>query len=113
LDSRHVCKTCAFHDALQAGKQKEVHPPYSPDLTPAGARSGEYGGPFTEPFRHTTYFHNRNTALPVAVFTKLANSQRRCVHISSSKMHCGRTRRKFIDSETVSVPSASHVRYTR
>jgi hypothetical protein len=25
LDCRHVCKTCAFHDALQAGKQKEVH----------------------------------------------------------------------------------------
>jgi len=24
LDRRHVCKTCAFHDALQAGKQKEV-----------------------------------------------------------------------------------------
>jgi hypothetical protein len=28
---------CAFHDALQAGKQKEVHPPYSSDLVPAGA----------------------------------------------------------------------------
>jgi hypothetical protein len=41
LDCRHVCKTCAFHNALQAGKQKEVHPPYSPDLVPAGARSGE------------------------------------------------------------------------
>jgi hypothetical protein len=25
LDCRHVCKTCAFHDALQAGKQKEAH----------------------------------------------------------------------------------------
>jgi hypothetical protein len=25
LDCRHVCKMCAFHDALQAGKQKEVH----------------------------------------------------------------------------------------
>jgi hypothetical protein len=37
LDCRHICKTCAFHDALQAGKQKEVHPPYSPDLAPAGA----------------------------------------------------------------------------
>jgi hypothetical protein len=24
LDRRRVCKTCAFHDALQAGKQKEV-----------------------------------------------------------------------------------------
>jgi hypothetical protein len=35
---------CAFHDALQAGKQKEVHPMYSPDLVPEGARSGEYGG---------------------------------------------------------------------
>jgi hypothetical protein len=44
LDCRHVCKTCAFHDALQAGKQKEVHPLYSPDLVPAGARSGEHGG---------------------------------------------------------------------
>jgi hypothetical protein len=22
LDCRHVCKTCAFHDALQAGKQR-------------------------------------------------------------------------------------------
>jgi hypothetical protein len=34
LDCRHVCKTWAFHDAVQAGKQKEVHPPYSPDLAP-------------------------------------------------------------------------------
>jgi hypothetical protein len=25
LDCRHVCKTCAFHDALQTGKQKKVH----------------------------------------------------------------------------------------
>jgi hypothetical protein len=25
VDCRHVCKTCAFHDALQAGTQKEVH----------------------------------------------------------------------------------------
>jgi hypothetical protein len=25
LDCRHVYKTCAFHEALQAGKQKEVH----------------------------------------------------------------------------------------
>jgi hypothetical protein len=25
LDCRHVWKTCAFQDALQAGKQKEVH----------------------------------------------------------------------------------------
>jgi hypothetical protein len=24
LDCRHICKTCAFHDALQAGKQEEV-----------------------------------------------------------------------------------------
>jgi hypothetical protein len=24
LDCRHVCKTCAFYDALQAGKQKDV-----------------------------------------------------------------------------------------
>jgi hypothetical protein len=24
LDCRHVCKTCAFHDAVQAGKQKDV-----------------------------------------------------------------------------------------
>jgi hypothetical protein len=39
LDFRHVCKTCAFHDALQAGKQKEVHPPYSPDLVPAGLQT--------------------------------------------------------------------------
>jgi hypothetical protein len=36
LDCRHVCKTCAFHDALQAEKQKEVDSPYSPDLAPAG-----------------------------------------------------------------------------
>jgi hypothetical protein len=36
LYCRHVSKICAFHDALKAGKQKEVHPPYSPDLAPAG-----------------------------------------------------------------------------
>jgi hypothetical protein len=41
LDYRHVCKTCAFYDALQAGKQKEVHPPYSHYLAPAGTRLGE------------------------------------------------------------------------
>jgi hypothetical protein len=29
------------HPSQQAGKQKEVHSPYSPDLAPAGARSGE------------------------------------------------------------------------
>jgi hypothetical protein len=40
LDCRHVCKTCDFHDALQAGKQKEVNPPYYSVLAPAGARSG-------------------------------------------------------------------------
>jgi hypothetical protein len=66
LDCRHICKMCAFHDVLQVAKQKEVHPPYSPDLAPVGARSGEYGEwtsfrfvcflvPFTELFRHTTY----------------------------------------------------------
>jgi len=33
LDCRYVCETWAFHDALQAGKQKS-----------AGARSGEHGG---------------------------------------------------------------------
>jgi hypothetical protein len=44
LDCRHVCKTCAFLDALQVGKQKEVHPLYSPDLVPADTKSGEYGG---------------------------------------------------------------------
>jgi hypothetical protein len=27
LDCRHSYKTCAFHDDLQAGKQKEVHRP--------------------------------------------------------------------------------------
>jgi hypothetical protein len=25
LDYCHVCKTCAFHDVFQAGKQKELH----------------------------------------------------------------------------------------
>jgi hypothetical protein len=25
LDCRHICKTCTFHYALQAGKQKEFH----------------------------------------------------------------------------------------
>jgi hypothetical protein len=63
LDCRHVCKTCAFYDALQAGKQKEVHPPYSPDLAPAGARSGEYGGSGNvmhahHVTRHNTLIHN-------------------------------------------------------
>jgi hypothetical protein len=43
LGFRHVYKTCAFHEALQAEKHKEVHLPYSPYLSPAFARSGEYG----------------------------------------------------------------------
>jgi hypothetical protein len=25
LDCRHVCKTCAYYDAVQAGKHKLVH----------------------------------------------------------------------------------------
>jgi hypothetical protein len=25
LDCRHICKTCAFHVALQVGKQKSTH----------------------------------------------------------------------------------------
>jgi hypothetical protein len=29
LDCRHVCKTWAFHDALQAGKQKSTVLPWS------------------------------------------------------------------------------------
>jgi hypothetical protein len=41
LDCRYVCKTCAFHDGLQAGNEKEVHSPYFPDLAPAGTRSGD------------------------------------------------------------------------
>jgi hypothetical protein len=41
LDCRHVYKTCAFHHAVHTGKQKEAHPPYSPDLAPAGAISGD------------------------------------------------------------------------
>jgi hypothetical protein len=28
LDCHYICKICAIHDALQAGKQKEIHPPY-------------------------------------------------------------------------------------
>jgi hypothetical protein len=39
-----ICKSCAFHDDLQAGTQKDVHPPSSPDLAPVSARSGGYGG---------------------------------------------------------------------
>jgi hypothetical protein len=38
LDCRHVCKPCAFHNALQARKQKEVHPLYSPDMAPVWQR---------------------------------------------------------------------------
>jgi hypothetical protein len=63
LDCRHVYKTCAFHNALQAGKQKEVH------STPLiwRLRALDQGStvcifcfvcflvPFTEHFRHTTY----------------------------------------------------------
>jgi hypothetical protein len=67
LDCRHVCKTYAFHDALQAGKQKEVHPPYSPDLAPAGARSGDYGfliyNYFYYYFILTVYSHGIPSAL--------------------------------------------------
>jgi hypothetical protein len=37
LDCRQVSETCAVHDALHAGKQKNVHPTYSPELAPAGA----------------------------------------------------------------------------
>jgi hypothetical protein len=43
LDCHHVCKTCAFHDALQAGKQKEVHPTpliWCPPATDHGSTVG-------------------------------------------------------------------------
>jgi hypothetical protein len=33
-----IWRLCAFHDALQAGKQKEVHPPYSHPYIMKGAR---------------------------------------------------------------------------
>jgi hypothetical protein len=42
LDCRHVCKTCVFHDDLHAGKQKSPPTAHSPDLAPAGARSGDF-----------------------------------------------------------------------
>jgi hypothetical protein len=38
LDCRHVCKTCVFHYAVQAGKQKEVHPPFSRGRQITGVR---------------------------------------------------------------------------
>jgi hypothetical protein len=91
-----VCKICAFHNALQVGKQKEVHPPYSPDLVPAGARSGQYGVcflvPFTEPFRHTTYSEplKSNVSLPsssssqVAIFKDNSQPKTLCKHFLSS-----------------------------
>jgi hypothetical protein len=47
LDSRHVCKTCAFHGALQAGKLKEVHPPYSSDQAPSNVVLGDLRSPRT------------------------------------------------------------------
>jgi hypothetical protein len=62
LDCRHVCETCAFHDALQAGKQKEVHPPYSPDLAPA-----------SELFRHTTYVGKTPNDLLLRAFAVMWN----------------------------------------
>jgi hypothetical protein len=37
---RQVCKTCAFHDALQAGKQKEVH--RTPMIWRLQAQDGDY-----------------------------------------------------------------------
>jgi hypothetical protein len=39
LDCRHVCKTCAFHYALQAGKQKEVDFFLLPRLKTASLRT--------------------------------------------------------------------------
>jgi hypothetical protein len=65
LDCRHVCKTCAIHDALQAGKQKEVH------RTPLiwRTQAPDQGSTicifcfvcflvtFTDLFRHTTYIY--------------------------------------------------------
>jgi hypothetical protein len=41
LHCRHGSKIYTLHHVLQAGKQKKVHRPYSPDLAPIGARSGE------------------------------------------------------------------------
>jgi hypothetical protein len=78
LDCCHVCKTCAFHDFIQVGKQKEVHPPYSPDLAPTGIRSGEYSGllinvrnytfkdksPITEDFFYIILLSYLNMAFP-------------------------------------------------
>jgi hypothetical protein len=64
LDCRHVCNTCAFHDALQVEKQKEVHPPYSPNLAPAGARLGEYGGRTSRPLLYRCKLMKRRNLVP-------------------------------------------------
>jgi hypothetical protein len=64
LDCRHVCKTCAFHDALQSGKQKEVHPPYSPDLATAGVDS-----PVPQNVAIITSFHTTSNSLFSITYT--------------------------------------------
>jgi hypothetical protein len=50
LDCRHVCKTCTFPDALQVGKQEEVHRTPLIWRPPAPDQGSTVGGQFPEAF---------------------------------------------------------------
>jgi hypothetical protein len=60
LDCRHVCKTCAFYDAFQEGKQKEVHctpliwRPQAPDQGRTRTRCYWFGRYNTETSGHSS-----------------------------------------------------------
>jgi hypothetical protein len=65
LDCHHVCKCAPFMMLFRRGnRKKSTSPPYSPDLAPAGARSGEYV--FSQKTSPTVCGHI-NTALRTSV----------------------------------------------
>jgi hypothetical protein len=97
VDCRHVCKTCAFHDALQAEKQKEVHPLYSPDLAPACVRSGECA----QSNSHTTLKFGLSYIKLVTLIEKCSTRCWKIYHLTLNDVY----RRRAVNRLKLKIPS--------
>jgi hypothetical protein len=82
LDCRHVCKTCAFHDALQAGKQKEVH--RTPLIWRPRTRYYKTLGPT---FKMNSYFLPHVSALMKRHYQATKNTQRTKIKQNQIKLY--------------------------